>query len=491
MGAAGEAGVEAADARLDPVEQGLRNLHPRRHRIGDVGPGDLMHGAIHRQVVLTGGDDQIHLGQQAVVVDAVVVEQGAPRRFTHPHRLMVVEAGAAAHAAMHQLRILSQGGDRLQTGDDLHQPRMVIGETRDRYLATALAEFRQFPVSPGGADLVADIETRQRAHPVHAVGIAKRPVVGELQVTPGLHRLRQKAGVVVLPQAIGHDRAVTGAKAQLAIEVLPQPLRRHQAHEQAGEGAEQALLLLQGSIEQAFVQLQGQADRRLRFRQTGQNPVPRLGTQRRAHPTGHRPGGMNLAATKQLQNLLTELTQTDAGAGQLRIGRHQPEEVAASRIALPAQQEIGTAEMEKRQGVALGDLGQVEQAPQLQRRRRDLHRQQLVAGLGRRQQMAHRADAADAGGDAGHLGERPPFAEGFEAAILHHMETAVDEMAVIVELQRDLGVTLNPGDRINHDSASHQPNLSISGPSMQGLCPSSSGAIAARMRSAEGGQPGR
>ena len=404
---------------------------------------------------------------------------------------MVVEAGAAAHAAMHQLRILDKRGDRLQAGDDLHQPRMVIGKARDRHLATALAEFRQFPVGPGGADAVADIEPRQRAHPVHAVGIAERPVVGELQITPGLHRLRQKAGVVVLPQAIGHDRAITGAEAQLALEVLPQPLRCHQAHEQAGEGAEQALLLLQGSIEQALVQLQGQTDRRLRLGQPRQNPVPRLGTQRRAHPTGHRPGGMNLAATEQLQNLLAELAQADAGTGQLRIGRHQAEDVAASRIALPAQQEIGTAEMEERQGVALGDLGQVEQAPQLQRRRRDLHRQQFVAGLGGRQQMTHRADAADAGGDAGHLCERPPLAEGFEAAILHHMETAVDEMAVIVELQRDLGVTLNPGDRINDDGAGHQPNLSISGPSMRGLCPSSNGAIAARMRSAEGGQPGR
>ena len=74
---------------------------------------------------------------------------------------------------------------------------------------------------------------------------------------------------------------------------------------------------------------------------------------------------MDLAARQQLNDLLAKLAQADAGAGQLGIGRHQAKHIALGRIALPAQQEIGAAEVEKREGMALADLGQIEQPPQL------------------------------------------------------------------------------------------------------------------------------
>ena len=40
----------------------------------DVMAGDLGHGPVHRQVVLAGGDDQVDLLQQAMLVHLVVVE---------------------------------------------------------------------------------------------------------------------------------------------------------------------------------------------------------------------------------------------------------------------------------------------------------------------------------------------------------------------------------------------------------------------------------
>ena len=57
-----------------------------------------------------------------------------------------------------------------------------------------------------------------------------------------------------------------------------------------------------------------------------------------------------------------------------------------------------------------------------------------VAGLGRGQQVADRADAADAGAEAGHLAERPALAEPLEAAELGDVEARVGHLPGVVEV---------------------------------------------------------
>ena len=162
---------------------------------------------------------------------------------------------------------------------------------------------------------------------------------------------------------------------------------------------------------------------------------------------------MDLAPRQLLDELLAKLAQADAGAGEFGIGGHQAKHVALSRIALPTQQKIGATEVKKGEGVALADLGQVQQAPQLAGRRRRLHRQQLVAGFRRRQQVAHRADAADARRDARHFREGPALAEGLEASILHHMEAGIGDPARLIQVESDLGVALDAGHRVDRDRA--------------------------------------
>ena len=169
---------------------------------------------------------------------------------------------------------------------------------------------------------------------------------------------------------------------------------------------------------------------------------------------------MNFAASQLLNQLLPKLTQANASSGQVRIGRHQAKHIAPGGIALPAQQEIRAAEVKKRQRMALADLGQIEQSAKLTRRLRHLHRQQLVAGLGGGQQVAHWADATDAGSDARHLGEGVPLAEGLKAAILHHVETGVADLTPGIEVEGDLGVALNASDRLDRDRAAHGPSPS-------------------------------
>src|SRR5271166_6535689 len=101
---------------------------------------------------------------------------------------------------------------------------------------------------------------------------------------------------------------------------------------------------------------------------------------------------MNLLASQKLNDLLAELSEANAPAGELGLGGNQPENVPADRVAVHAQDQIRSAEMEERQSMGLDDLAQVHEPPQLVRRRRYRHREDRIAGFGRGKQMADRTD---------------------------------------------------------------------------------------------------
>ena len=94
-------------------------------------------------------------------------------------------------------------------------------------------------------------------------------------------------------------------------------------------------------------------------------------------------------------------------ARHLGIFFDQPENVAARRVGIEAQQQVRRREMEEAERVGLHELRAVDQLAQLDAGLGRRHRHDGVAGFGRGQQVAHRADAADARGDGGHLVERP------------------------------------------------------------------------------------
>ena len=418
--------------------------------------GDLADRAVHGAVVLTRGDDQVDLFDQAVGIDAVVMEERAARRFAHPHRLVAVHPGASAHVGRRDLRIVEQALHLLQAGQDLDQARQVIEERGGDDASAPLAQLQQLGIGPWCADGLAQVQPCQRSHPVAAGLRPEGAHVGELEVAPGLYGLGQKRLDVVLAQAVGHQGSVAGHHADAAAGtavVLPATLRPHQAEEQRGEVPEHGQLFAQLGVEQLLEQPQAAAGDGEGLRQAGADLVAQLWAEGAAHAARHRPGRVDLATPKSLDHPLAELAQADAGAGQVRVGGDQAEHIALGRVAVPAQQEIGAAEMKEGEGVALGDLGQVHQPPQLLGRRRDRHRQDLVAGLGRGQQMAHGADAADPRRDRRHLGEGPPLAEFLEAAVFSHVEAGKLHGAAGIQLDRDLGVTLDAGHRIDRDRA--------------------------------------
>ena len=72
-----------------------------------------------------------------------------------------------------------------------------------------------------------------------------------------------------------------------------------------------------------------------------------------------------------------------------------------------------------------------------------------VEGLGRRHVVRLRAHAADARRDARHLLDRAADAEALEPAQLRDLEVDVLDLAVVVEEDLDLAVTLETGDWID------------------------------------------
>src|SRR4029078_750326 len=101
--------------------------------------------------------------------------------------------------------------------------------------------------------------------------------------------------------------------------------------------------------------------------------------------------------------------------------------------------------------MGLNNLRHAEDASQLFCNRWDLDCKQSVAGFCRRDQMANRADTANAGHQRWHLRERATFTELFETTELRYMEASVFDMALLVEMNGDLGVALNSSYRVNYD----------------------------------------
>ncbi len=76
------------------------------------------------------------------------------------------------------------------------------------------------------------------------------------------------------------------------------------------------------------------------------------------------------------------------------------------------------------------------------------HAQDGVAGFGRSQQVAYRADAANAGCDAWHFPEAATNTEFLETTEFGDMEAGVFDFVGVVEMNGDFGVSLDASDWI-------------------------------------------
>src|SRR5215469_13190234 len=81
-----QARIESADDRLDAVEHAFREFVT-----ANKVPGGLENAAVHSQIVVARGDDQISPSEQALFVDAVVVNQSAARGFCRADAFQAIQ----------------------------------------------------------------------------------------------------------------------------------------------------------------------------------------------------------------------------------------------------------------------------------------------------------------------------------------------------------------------------------------------------------------
>jgi hypothetical protein len=153
-------------------------------------------------------------------------------------------------------------------------------------------------------------------------------------------------------------------------------------------------------------------------------------------------------------DFLSELAHEHALFGEIGKGRGDADDVAFGDLALETEQQVGRGKVEEMQRVRLDNLPIVEEAAQLLGGRcqgpeagDDVHR------LGRRQEVAHRADAAQALHRDRNFPVGPPTDEDFEAAKLDDMQPDLMNPILLVEEDRHLAVSLDPGDGLDGDAA--------------------------------------
>ena len=73
--------------------------------------------------------------------------------------------------------------------------------------------------------------------------------------------------------------------------------------------------------------------------------------------------------------------------------------------------------------------------------------------------MAHRTNAADPGGNRRHFPKGSPFAKFLEAPKLGDVKPSIRHLTLVIQVDRDFGVTLDSRDGVNDDSAGHGRNI--------------------------------
>ena len=161
-----------------------------------------------------------------------------------------------------------------------------------------------------------------------------------------------------------------------------------------------------------------------------------------AHAAGDRGHGVARATADDLDDPLPRPAQSDRALRQLGIGLDHAEKIACR--AAVAEQEVGTGQEEEVQRVVLGEPAEVEDLPQHLGCRRDLHAEERVGGLDRREMVRDRAHAADAARDQRHLPDHTAFEHGLEPAELGDVEVRAVHHARVVQVERHTAVAFDP-----------------------------------------------
>jgi hypothetical protein len=192
-----------------------------------------------------------------------------------------------------------------------------------------LLELGQFLVGLRRAHGFDDVEARQRADAIAALGIAERLVVGELGVAVVLDGLADDLGEAAGGDAVFDDRALGIDQAQRAVGELDRLVFVDQAEVVGREVGEDLDLRLE-AVGDLLVggRARGRCWRRPREAWPESRrawPGERLGD-----AAGNDPSGMDALVAEQFDDVLAEAAQADAGAAQFGLGGDDAEDVAGA-----------------------------------------------------------------------------------------------------------------------------------------------------------------
>jgi len=177
--------------------------------------------------------------------------------------------------------------------------------------------------------------------------------------------------------------------------------------------------------------------------------VPFLDGKVLTYAARHGPCLVDAFVRQNADYLLADSAQPDPFAGQVGEFLDQAHHVPRRRVMIEPQQQVGRTEVKEAQGVALDELRPIEDPAELFRGGRDSDTHDGVTGLHRGERMAGGTDAADPVGYAGHLVKGPSDAELFKGTEFDHMHACLGNLAPIVQIDRNLRMSLDPGDRFD------------------------------------------
>ena len=198
-----------------------------------------------------------------------------------------------------------------------------------------------------------------------------------------------------------------------------------------------------------------------RFQQGGgfltptRNELEFFGVGSRGHPTGYGGHRVDTAPTDELHRSLADAADPQQGLGQLGVDGEQREHIPRLRGGIDPEDDVRPGEDEIRQGVRMKDVAGVEQIAKQLGIARGSHPHPLFDRGGGNQVVRRRADTAQTSGHLRHLEQFHPLEELLESTDLEHLHVTGLELPRVLDLEDDLGVSLDPCDRVDDDSASH------------------------------------
>src|SRR5450631_439783 len=92
MRCAGEAWIVATNNRFDSIQRTLGDFAGGNEMLGG-----LENSTVHRQIVMTGGNDQIGPHHQPIIIDAIMMDERAARRFGDTDAFIAIRPGTGAN----------------------------------------------------------------------------------------------------------------------------------------------------------------------------------------------------------------------------------------------------------------------------------------------------------------------------------------------------------------------------------------------------------